>query len=305
MKVSVLVTAYQHEAFIAECLEGILAQRGVAFELLVGDDASTDGTREVIDRYARAHPDVIRTFFPDRNMGQGGKVLFDVLVNRARGDYLAMLDGDDFWTSADKLCRQAAYLDDHPECAMCFHDVLRVVDGSDDPAERYNGSDRPLMLGVSDLLHRCIVASCSPMFRRETIAPLPPWYFELPWGDWSLYFMAAEHGELHYLPDVMGVYRIHRGGMYQGISRLQDLENRTAFYRGVHVPAAYERSRRRTIGDTYLKRAREHDRLGQRGAAARCLAEAIRARPSIMLTVPPALRERWRGRAGTTRLDPG
>ena len=283
----------------------MLAQRGVEFELLVGDDASTDATRDIIGRYAREHPDVVRPFFPDRNMGQAGKAIFDVLVDRARGEYLAMLDGDDFWTSADKLRRQAAYLDGHPECAMCFHDVLRVLEGSGGPGERQNGADGPRAIDVRDLLDHCAVAACSPMFRRETIAPLPPWYFELPWGDWPLYFMAAEHGELHYLPDVMGVYRIHPGGMYQGLSRLQDLENRTAFYRGVHVPAAYERSRRRRIGDTYLKRAREHDRLGQRGAAARCLAEAIRARPSIVLRVPPALRERWRGRAGTTRLDPG
>jgi len=305
MKVSVLITAYQHEAYIAECLDGVLAQQGVEFELLVGDDASTDGTRDVISRYACEHPDVVRAFFPERNMGHGGKAMFDVLVDRARGEYLAMLDGDDFWTSADKLRRQVDYLDDHPECAMCFHDVLRVLEGSGGVGERQNGADGPRAIDVRDLLDHCAVAACSPMFRRETIAPLPPWYFDLPWGDWSLYFMAAEHGELHYLPDVMGVYRIHPGGMYQGLSRLQDLENRTAFYRGVRVPAAYERLRRRRIGATYLKRAREHDRLGQRTAMVRCLARAIQAEPGIGLTLPGALMERWRGRAGTIRPDPG
>jgi glycosyltransferase involved in cell wall biosynthesis len=305
MKVSVLVTAYQHEAYIADCLEGVLAQRGVAFELLVGDDASTDGTRDVVRRYARAHPDVVRAFLPERNLGQGGKAIFDVLVNRARGDYLAMLDGDDYWTSPDKLRRQAAHLDEHPGCAMCFHDVLRVLDGSGGPGERQNGADAAQTIGVRDLLDHCVVAACSPMFRRAAIAPLPAWYFDLPWGDWPLYFMAAERGALHYLPDVMGVYRIHPGGMYQGLSRLQDLETRTAFYRGVRVPPAHERDRRRRVGDTYLKRAREHDRLGQRTAAARCLAQAVRHRPSILLRVPPALGERWRGTAGTTRLDPG
>src|SRR3954465_15851673 len=98
MRVSVLLTSYEHERYIAEALDGVLAQEGVAFELLVGDDASTDGTRSVLAPYPRDHPGVIRTFLPETNMGNGGKAIFAALMGRAQGDYLAVLDGDDYWT---------------------------------------------------------------------------------------------------------------------------------------------------------------------------------------------------------------
>ncbi len=298
MRVSVLLTSFEHERYIARALDGVLAQRGVDFELLVGDDASTDGTRTVIAEYARAHPGVIRTFLPQRNLGNGGKAIFRELIEMARGDYLTVLDGDDYWTALDKLQRQVAYLDEHPECSMCFHNVLCVYEDSARADEPYNGPDQPAEVDVATLLDRCVVASCSPMFRRETISPLPPWYFDLPWGDWSLYFIAAEHGALRYLPDMMGVYRIHRSGMYSSLSRLEALERRTDFYAGLVVPPGYEPARRRKVAETWVKRALEHNRLAQRPAALRCLARAARVSP---LSVPRALRDRRRDRAETIR----
>ena len=78
--ISVLITSYQHERYIARALDGVLEQRGVEYEVLVGDDASTDGTRRVIAEYASSHPALIRTFLPERNLGQGGKAIFSVLV---------------------------------------------------------------------------------------------------------------------------------------------------------------------------------------------------------------------------------
>jgi glycosyltransferase involved in cell wall biosynthesis len=300
MRVSVLMTSFEHERFIARAFDGVLEQRGVEFELLVGDDASTDGTRAVIERYARAHPDVIRTFLPRRNLGQGGKAIFRDLIEMARGDYLAVLDADDYWTAPDKLSRQVAYLDDHPECSMCFHNVLCMHENGGRPDEPYNGPDQPAEVALTALLDRCVVASCSPLFRRATIAPLPSWYFDLPWGDWSLYFMAAEHGTLHYLPDVMGVYRIHSAGMYSALSRLEALEARTAFYRGLRVPPEHEADRRRKLAETWVKRALEHNRLVQRPAALRSLAMAVRVSPGLLLKAPRAVSQRRRGRAETS-----
>jgi glycosyltransferase involved in cell wall biosynthesis len=295
------MTSFEHERFIAQALDGVLAQRGVEYELLVGDDASTDGTRAVIAEYARAHPEVIRTFLPARNLGQGGKAIFRDLIARARGDYLAVLDADDYWTSADKLRRQVAYLEEHPECSMCFHDVLCVYEADGRADERYNGPDQPAELDVATLLDRCVVASCSPLFRRETISPLPPWYFELPWGDWPLYFMAAEHGALRYLPEVMGVYRVHSAGMYSGLSRLEALESRTAFYEGLRVPPEHEAERRRKLAESWVKRALEHNRLGRRGAALGALAAAVWISPALLVKAPGAVLRRRRGTAGTSR----
>ncbi|MDQ3849117.1 MAG: glycosyltransferase [Actinomycetota bacterium] len=278
---SVLITTYQHERFVAEALDGVLEQRtDFSFEVLVGDDASTDGTRAVLARYAEAHPDRIRTYLPETNLGGGGKLIFQELIRRSRGDYIAQLDGDDYWTSPDKLQRQVAFLDEHPECSMCFHNVLcRYEDGSS-PEVPYNQPKQAPELDVGGLLDTCPVASCSPVFRREIIDPLPDWYFALPWGDWPLYFLAAQHGSIRYLPDLMGVYRIHSGGMYRGLSPLDALRVMIDFYEGMEgiVPPEHEAHRRKALAKAWTARGLEHERLADYAAARRCLRESLRVR---------------------------
>jgi glycosyltransferase involved in cell wall biosynthesis len=306
LQVSVLLTAYQHERFIARALDGVLSQRGVSFEVLVGDDASTDGTREVIGRYVRTHAELISTFFPQRNLGHGGSAIFSELVRQARGTYVAGLDGDDFWTAPDKLARQVAHMDADPDCSMCFHDVLcRYEDGSR-PDRRFTGPGAVRRLGLRELLDGIQIGSCAPLFRREAISPLPDWYVELPWGDAPLYVLAATHGAIDYLPDVMGVYRIHDGGMYRGLPRLQVLKLQVSYYQRLRVPSAYAALLRTKLADTWTKLGLEHDRLGDRDAARMCLDESTAIAPFdprrlhtrierrrlllwVLLKAPPAL----------------
>jgi glycosyltransferase involved in cell wall biosynthesis len=281
-RVSVLITAYQHDRYIARAIEGVLEQDGeVTFELLVGDDGSTDATRDIISRYAAAHPGLIHPYFPDSNLGGSGKVLFDRLIKRSRGTYIAYLDGDDYWTAPEKLSRQAAHLDTHPECAMCFHNVLVHFEDASRADALYNAEAQAHHVTVRDLLAANLVASCSPVHRRETLDPLPEWYFDLPWGDWPLHFLAARQGEIHYLPEVMGVYRIHSEGMYTRLRRLDALEALITFYErleGVVAPSD-ERARRERLGRAWAERAAYHLDLGDRHVAQRCLRESFRAHP--------------------------
>jgi glycosyltransferase involved in cell wall biosynthesis len=281
LQVSVLMTSFEHERYVARALDGVLAQEGVDFELIVGDDCSTDSTRAVISEYAHAHPHLIRTFFPERNLGHGGKAIFDSLIGLAGGRYIAMLDADDYWTDPDKLRRQVAYLDQHPDCSMCFHDALCVHEAGGRPSEPHTGRDHPGELGVAELLDHCPVASCSPLFRRGAIDPLPGWYLEMPWGDWPLYFLAAQHGRLRYLPDVMAVYRIHESGMYSGLSRLERLRALVGFYERLEgvLSSEHEPRRRRRLGETWLKLGLEHEQLGDYASARCCLRASLRLWP--------------------------
>jgi glycosyltransferase involved in cell wall biosynthesis len=275
-QVSILITAYMHERYVARALDGVLEQRGVSFELLVGDDASTDGTRAVIEHYASAHAGLIRTLFPEHNLGHGGSALFAELLARARGPYVASLDGDDFWTSPDKLRRQVAHLDANQGCAMCFHDVLcRHEDGSQ-PDRPFTGLATARTFGLEDLLDGFQIGSCAPVFRRDAIHPLPEWYVGLPWGDAPLYVLAATQGTIDYIPDVMGVYRIHGQGMYRGLPRLSVLELQASYYERLRVPAPYRPQLQRKLADTLVKLGLEHERLGAREAALECLAESFR-----------------------------
>ena len=235
------MTSYQHERYIARALDGVLAQRGVEFELLVGDDASTDGTRAVIAEYARAHPDVIRTFFPERNLGQGGKPIFGELIERARGRLPRDARRRRLLDRPPTSCgARSPYLDEHPECSMCFHNVLCVYEDEDASGRAATTApDQPREVDVAALLERCVVgrrARRSSGARRSLRCRA--WYFELPWGDWPLYFMAAEHGALRYLPEVMGVYRIHGGRACTAACRGWRRSRPTAFYEGCRAARA-------------------------------------------------------------------
>lgn len=282
VRVSVIVTSYQHERYIARALDSVVDQdRGVVYEVLVGDDASDDRSRAIIAEYAEAHPDRIRPFFPEVNLGLEGKAMFNALLQRARGEYVAKLDGDDYWTSEAKLRRQVAYLDAHPECSMCFHNVVwRHEDGSR-PDVPYNTPDQASDLEMQDLLSANPVASCSAVFRREAIHPLPAWFFEQPWGDWQLNLIASQHGSIHYLPELMAVHLTHPGGMWSQLSWLEALEGITRCQEGLRgvVPPELEWRRREALAETWAKRAVEHARLDDRAQARRCLRESFRVRP--------------------------
>jgi glycosyltransferase involved in cell wall biosynthesis len=119
-RVSVAMVTYNQEHTIAQAIESVLQQRVTCpFEVVIGEDCSTDSTRSVVERYAAAHPGLIRPRFAERN--QGGKKNFLGVFGDCRGDYVSILEGDDYWTSPNKLQLQVDALDANPHWAICFH----------------------------------------------------------------------------------------------------------------------------------------------------------------------------------------
>ncbi len=217
-RVSVHMITYNHERFIVQAIESVLNQ-AVDFEveLVIGEDCSTDSTRRMVQDYAHKYPGVIRALLPDKNLG-AQKNCVNVFAG-CRGDFIACLEGDDYWTDNQKLARQAKFLDGHPECVSCFHNVLIV---SGDPSVSLEGSHvqtdgRHLMcaphlkarFSQEDFFKHNVIPTCSVMFRREAIGNLPPWFEKLAIGDLPLHILCTEHGTAAYLPEVMGVYRLH------------------------------------------------------------------------------------------------
>jgi glycosyltransferase involved in cell wall biosynthesis len=131
MKVSVIVMIHNHEGFIEKALDSVLMQQtAFDYEILVSEDFSTDGTREIVLGYQRRFPEKFRLLLSEKNIRSNAVVTR--CINAARAEYVALLDGDDYWTIPDKLQKQADFLDRHPECSMCFHNaqVIRVVSGA-------------------------------------------------------------------------------------------------------------------------------------------------------------------------------
>jgi glycosyltransferase involved in cell wall biosynthesis len=218
-KVSVAMIAYNHERFVVQAVESVLAQRtDFPFEIVFGEDCSPDGTRALVQGLAAAHPGRIRLLLPEKNIGMNRNLAATIAA--CRGEYIALLEGDDFWTDPEKLQRQVGMLEAHPECTVCFTRAL-VVDESNQPIETAQiiREVKPTYI-LADYLSRVFQPrTCTVMFRRGLFADFPEWYFSLPVGDFPLHVFNAEHGDFAFLDRVTAAYRIHAGGIWSmGIS---------------------------------------------------------------------------------------
>lgn len=277
MKVSVSLVTFNHERFVAQALDGILMQRtDFDFEVIVGDDCSTDGTRRVIEEYRARFPDRIRTVNPERNLGDAGRPMFVETVRHCTGDYIAMLDGDDYWTAPDKLQRQADYLDAHSECSLCYHDAEIVSEGPELPRWEFIAPQVPDFLTAEDLLWSCPIPACSGMIRREVVEDFPAWFFSGPWADIALYLMAAEHGKIGLIREKMGAYRVHPGSVWSSLDEEAQVRSALAVLDGIEEATGTRHAR--TIARC---RSRRHVQLAKvfakRGEWARGVGEMLRA----------------------------
>jgi glycosyltransferase involved in cell wall biosynthesis len=130
IKVSVVVATYNHEKYLRHTLDSILSQNvNFSFEVLIGEDCSKDKTAEIVREYADKYPEIFTAFIREKNMGMTGNSLD--LIMRTWGEYIALLEGDDYWTDTDKLQKQADFLDSHPDYEACFG-LCMIVDQNDE-----------------------------------------------------------------------------------------------------------------------------------------------------------------------------
>ena len=210
--VSVLCITYNQARFIRETLDSLLAQvTDFPFEVLVGDDCSTDGTAEIIAEYAARQPNLIPVL-RTKNLGPNGN--FADLTRTARGAFVATCEGDDYWSDTGKLQRQVDFLRAHPEFTLCFHPVRIVYEDMPGIETTFPEHCAP-QPSLTDLATRNFIQTNSVLYRwryrgaerfdfDERIAP----------GDWYVHLMHAEVGRIGFLPQVMAVYRKHAGGMW-------------------------------------------------------------------------------------------
>jgi glycosyltransferase involved in cell wall biosynthesis len=228
-KVSVFVLTHDHVEWIGAALDSALEQEApFPFEILVADDFSTDGTRDVACEYAERHPDLIRTFLPDRNLGVAG--IWLAAARRCRGEYVAILEGDDYWTSPGKIARQAALLDAQPEWVSCFHRAtLFEQDGAFPPRQATPDLDREVF-ELDDLLRACFIPFLTTMFRRDALAEIPEWVFSYAWFDWLFHVYCARQGRIGFLDADLAAYRVHSGGNWSARARDFQLEQDLKVY---------------------------------------------------------------------------
>jgi glycosyltransferase involved in cell wall biosynthesis len=233
MKVSVVLVTFNHEAFVDAALRSAFEQRArFDFEIIVSEDASTDRTLEIVERWRAAHPDRVRVIASERNLRTNEVVARG--FRAARGDYVALLDGDDLWTSPDKLQLQAEFLDAHPDVSVCFHDAAVVDERGEHVRACYTPARQKERSTLDDLWAGNPFATCTSMFRRAALPIIPAWYAGFfPITDWPLYVLFAERGAVGYFPAVLAAYRVHAGGLYSRHSAGEKLVAVDAFYRRI------------------------------------------------------------------------
>ena len=214
MKVSVAMATYQHERFLAQAIESVLMQEtSFDFELVIGEDCSPDRTREVAISFKEKHPGKVRLLLQKRNVGLTHNL--SETVTACTGEYVAWLEGDDYWTSPHKLQRQADYLDSNRDCAWCFTRADVVDEGGTvldvPPAVRTVKPKYTLEEYLSRIFQP---RACTVMFRHRLFDRFPDWFYPLPTADMPLHVLNAQHGDIGFVDEVMAAYRIHPGGVW-------------------------------------------------------------------------------------------
>jgi hypothetical protein len=219
--VSVAMVTYNHGPYIREALESVLMQQvDFPYEVCVGEDGSTDGTREICLEYAQKYPDRVRVFLRNRDnpARQSYRVPFMHNVvqtcKACRGRYLALLEGDDYWISRFKLARQVAALEADPTAAVAVHYVARIPEET--PWKAYMVPGLPLRaFTLEDLLRGNLFAHTSSLLLRDWQQAAPEEIFRQGvCGDVPLLFGQLLRGRCIVLPQVMSVYRVHGSGVY-------------------------------------------------------------------------------------------
>ncbi len=224
VKVSVLMTTYNHDKYITDSINSILMQKvDFDYEIVIGEDCSTDNTREILLQFKDQYPEKIKLFLHEKNVGM--HVNFECIFNACRGDYIAVLEGDDYWTSDNKLQKQVDLFESNFEVVECFHKVKTVYENDDKKSHIFPDFLKRNVFYLNDVISDFFIPTLSIMFKKSAINTLPKCFYDVKNPDWLIHILCAEKGNIVYIDEVMGVYRVHAGGVWSGITKVKVLEN--------------------------------------------------------------------------------
>ncbi|MBQ7818146.1 MAG: glycosyltransferase family 2 protein [Bacteroidales bacterium] len=223
--VSVCTLAYNHAPYIRECLDGILMQKtNFAFELLIHDDASTDGTADIIREYEAKYPDIVKPIYQTENQYSKGVKEISILYQypRAKGKYIAMCEGDDYWTDPLKLQKQVDFMEANPHVSCCFH----TVDIYQENTKKYSKGFIPAFLRDNSKVGEFFTNEnrneawfayiLAIMYRREDIGCLNEQRkkYKFTFNDNHIIYYLMKDKQAYFFRDSMAVYRKNDGGIF-------------------------------------------------------------------------------------------
>lgn len=223
--VSVCMLAYNHEKYISKAIEGVLMQQtNFEFEFIISNDASSDRTHQVISELV-ANPREgkrVKYLNQPRNLGMQSNFIF--ALKECKGKYIALCEGDDYWTDPLKLQKQVDYISSHGDCNLVFTDVQLLEEAGSNLKENWATITRD-KYQFKDLIERNVITTCTVLFRNPNQnEEMENWLKAFKIGDYPLYLFLLRNGYAYYLEDITAVYRQHTGGTFslKGIENLID-----------------------------------------------------------------------------------
>lgn len=209
--VSVVCLTYNHRLFIGEALEGFVNQKtSFEYEVLVHDDASTDGTAEIVKEYEKKYPNIIKPLYQKTNQYNKCRIFPTYILPKVRGKYIALCDGDDFWIDNHKLQMQVEYMENHQDCTMTMHNAWRVQWDvgkkwilNTFPESGYYGQKQQILAGLGT----DFPASASMVFRSDIMKRIPDFFLATKAIDYTIRQYCAAQGKIYYFDKIMSVYR--------------------------------------------------------------------------------------------------
>lgn len=207
--VSICCMTYNHENFIKDCIEGFINQKtDFNYELLIHDDASNDKTADIIREYESKYPHIIKGFYQTENQFLKQNILVNILFPRAKGKYIALCEGDDYWTDPYKLQKQVDFLEANEEVSMCFTNGITVLANNLKLDTIILNDYHPNKFDTKYLISKdCKIPTASVVFRKKL---LDIDLNAFPMGDYPLYYFLSKKGLIGYLSESSVAYRIHQ-----------------------------------------------------------------------------------------------
>jgi glycosyltransferase involved in cell wall biosynthesis len=232
--VSIMMVTYNHAPYITQAIEGVLKQKtNFPIELVIGEDCSTDGTREIVFGYQKKYPDIIRVIASDKNVGALENS--ERTAKTCRGKYIAFCEGDDYWHHPGKLQKQADYFESHPDCGLVFssYDVYHVQSkkGIRDFI-KYRKWEIPEKWDISDFVAgKRGVLTCTVMVRRtilDQVREADPYLHQSDqflMRDTQIWAEISTIAHLHYIPESLATHNI----TVESATRSRDIKKRLRF----------------------------------------------------------------------------
>lgn len=268
--VAIKCLVYNHEPYLRDCLEGFVMQKtNFRFVAVVHDDVSTDRSAAIIREYADKYPDIIKLFYETENQWSKKDGSLDRAVDKALdtfgAKYIALCEGDDYWTDPYKLQKQVDFMESHPDYVACFHNA--VIDYGNSK-RLFNSLSENHYPTTEDIIERKWFISTQTLLYRNLHLECPQWGYSVINGDYLNELLLAKEGKFYYMDDVMAVYRKHGQGvsvtlannepkLYDGLIYL--LSNMKEYYAGAYADsfdrsiANYEKMKQNSLKELYYE----------------------------------------------------